>query len=69
MKTKDQILKTAMSFMESKLVLTSVELGLYDTLEKGPQTASQVASELKLDQVKIYDLDALLPTATRGSAW
>ena len=61
MKTKDQILKTAMSFMESKLVLTSVELGLYDTLEKGPQTACQVASKLKLDQVKIYDfLDALL---------
>ena len=47
--------------VHGKQLVDSVEPGLYDTLEKCPQTASQVASELKLDQVKIYDfLDALL---------
>ncbi len=47
--------------MESKLVLSSVELGLYDLLHKRSLTAIQIAEKLGLHKIKIYDfLDALL---------
>ena len=46
--------------MESKLVLSSVELGLYDLLDKS-RTASEIAQKLELHETKVYDfLDALL---------
>merc|ERR1712032_1309813 len=61
MPNKEQILKTSMAFMESKLVLSSVELGLYDLLHGIQLTAEQVAERLELNPSKVFDfLDSLL---------
>ena len=61
MHDKETILKSALSFMESKLVLTSVELGLYDTLNNRKISALGISEILGLDTLKAVDfLDALL---------
>ena len=61
MLNKDTILKQSLAFMESKLILTSVELGLYELLYQKKLSAENIAAELEINIDKILDfLDPLL---------
>jgi hypothetical protein len=44
----DHIIETAFAFRKSKALLSAVELGLFETLAKGPQNAEQLTGRLGL---------------------
>jgi hypothetical protein len=45
----DHIIETAFAFRKSKALLSAVELGLFETLAKGPQNAEQLTGRLGLN--------------------
>jgi acetylserotonin O-methyltransferase len=58
------ILELIHAFRRSKVLFTAVRLGIFDRLEAAPQTAAQLANDLKLNPGALTRLlDACLPLA------